>query len=109
MWWDRLCKTKPCKTVLCWYIGHELPARMDRPVCYRMLPSRRYHSIVGGLRVPLLDDALSARRWLWVLEDLPALGRTGTTLECQFLQQNATLGNLLQRQVGDAAAARQAD
>jgi hypothetical protein len=31
------------------------------------------------------------------------------TLECQFLQQNATLGNLLQCQVDDAAAARQAD
>jgi hypothetical protein len=30
-------------------------------------------------------------------------------LERQFLQQNATLGNLLQRQVDDAAAARQAD
>jgi hypothetical protein len=39
-----------------------------------------------------------------VLEDLPALGRTGTTLEQQFLQQNAMLGILLQRQVDDAAA-----
>lgn len=34
---------------------------------------------VGGLRVPLADDALAARSWRWVLEDLPALGHTGTT------------------------------
>jgi hypothetical protein len=33
----------------------------------------------------------------------------GTTLENQFLQQNAVLGNLLQQQVDDANAARQAD
>jgi hypothetical protein len=64
---------------------------------------------VGNLRVPLADGPLSARRWTWVLEDLPSLGRTGTTLEQQFLQQNATLGNLLQRQVNDAAATSQAD
>jgi hypothetical protein len=64
---------------------------------------------VTGLRVPLVDEALSARHWAWVLEDLPALGRTGTTLERQFLHQNATLGNLLQQQVDDAAAAQVAD
>jgi hypothetical protein len=62
----------------------------------------------GGLRVPLADDQLAARRWSWVLADLPALGRTGSTLERQFLQQNAVLSGLLQRQVDDAAAARQA-
>jgi hypothetical protein len=63
----------------------------------------------GGLRVPLVDDFLAARRWSWVLEDLPALRRNGTTLEQQFLQQNAVLGYLLQQQVDDAVAARQAD
>jgi hypothetical protein len=63
----------------------------------------------GGLRVPLADTHLAARRWSWVLADLPALGRTGSTLERQFLQQNAVLGGLLQRQVDDATAARQAD
>jgi hypothetical protein len=64
---------------------------------------------IEELRVPLADDRLAARSWSWVLEDLPALGRTGTTLERQFLQQNAVLGNLLQQQVDDANAARQAD
>jgi hypothetical protein len=59
--------------------------------------------------MPLADDQLAARRWAWVLEDLPALGRTSTTLEQQFLQQNAVLGNLLQQQVDNAEAARQAD
>jgi hypothetical protein len=59
--------------------------------------------------VPLADDQLATRRWSWILADLPVLGHTGTTLERQFLQQNAVLGNLLQRQVDDAAAARQAD
>jgi hypothetical protein len=54
-------------------------------------------------------DPLSTRHWAWILEDLPALGRTGSTLERQFLQQNATLGHLLQRQVDDASAARHAD
>lgn len=63
----------------------------------------------GGLRVPLADDSLAARRWSWVLADLPALGRTGSTLERQFLQQNAVLSSLLQRQVDDATAARLAD
>jgi hypothetical protein len=63
----------------------------------------------GGLRIPLADDQLAARSWSWVLEDLPALGRTGTTLEQQFLQQNAVLGNLLQQQVDNAEAARVAD
>jgi hypothetical protein len=63
--------------------------------------------VVGNLRVPLADGPLSARCWAWILEDLPALGRTGTTtLERQFLQQNATLGHLLvQHQVDDATAA----
>jgi hypothetical protein len=64
---------------------------------------------VGGLRIPLADDQLAARSWSWVLEDLPALGQTSTTLEQQFLQQNAVLGNLLQQQVDNAEAARQAD
>jgi hypothetical protein len=59
----------------------------------------------GGLPVPLADDSLAARRWSWVLADLPALGRTGSTLEPQFLQQNAVLSGLLQRQVDDATAA----
>jgi hypothetical protein len=66
-------------------------------------------AVVGGLRVPLADEQLAARRWNWVLEDLPALGHTGTTLERQFLQQNAVFGNLLQQQVDNAQAARQAD
>jgi hypothetical protein len=35
----------------------------------------------GGLRVPLANEQLAARRWNWVVEDLPALGHTGTTLE----------------------------
>jgi hypothetical protein len=65
--------------------------------------------VVGSLRVPLADGLLSARRWAWILEDLPALGHTGTTLEQQFVQQNATLGHLLQRQVHEATAARHAD
>jgi hypothetical protein len=46
---------------------------------------------------------------MWVLEDLPALGQNGMTLERQFLQQNEVLGNLLQQQVDDAMAAHQAD
>jgi hypothetical protein len=66
-------------------------------------------AVVGGLRVPLADEQLAARRWNWVLEDLPALGHTGTMLERQFLQQNAVFGNLLQQQVDNAQAARQAD
>jgi hypothetical protein len=33
----------------------------------------------------------------------------GSTLERQFLQQNAVLSGLLQQQVDDATAARQAD
>jgi hypothetical protein len=37
------------------------------------------------------------------------LGCTGSTLERQFLQQNAVHSGLLQQQVDDAAAARQAD
>jgi hypothetical protein len=60
---------------------------------------------IKELRVPLADDRLAARSWTWVLEDLPALGRMGTTLERQFLQQNAVLGNLLQQQVDNATAA----
>jgi hypothetical protein len=64
---------------------------------------------IEELRVPLADDRLAARSWTWVLEDLPALGRMGTTLERQFLQQNAVLGNLLQQQVDNANAAWQAD
>jgi hypothetical protein len=28
----------------------------------------------GGLQVSLADNLLAARCWLWVLEDLPALG-----------------------------------
>jgi hypothetical protein len=64
---------------------------------------------VGALRVPLADGPLSARRWSWILEDLPALGHTGTTLERHFLQQNATLGHIIQRQGEEAAASRQAD
>jgi hypothetical protein len=66
-------------------------------------------AIDGGLRVPLADEQLAARRWNWVVEDLPALGHTGTTLERQFLQQNAVFGNLLQQQVENAQAARAAD
>ena len=62
-------------------------------------------AVVGGLRVPLADDQLVARHWNWVLEDLPALGHTGTTLERQFLQQNVVFGNLLQQQVDNAQAA----
>jgi hypothetical protein len=53
----------------------------------------------GGQRVPLADNQLSARQWTWVLEDLAALRRTGTTLARHFLQQNAVLGNFLQQQV----------
>jgi hypothetical protein len=64
---------------------------------------------IKELRVPLTDDQLAARSWTWVLEDLPALGQMGTTLELQFLQQNAVLSNLLQQQVDDAMAAQQAD
>jgi hypothetical protein len=66
-------------------------------------------AVVDGLRVPLADEQLAARRWNWVVEDLPALGHTGTTLERQFLQQNAVFGNLLQQQVDNAQAARAAD
>jgi hypothetical protein len=66
-------------------------------------------AVNGGLRVPLADEQLAARRWNWVVEDLPALGHTGTTLERQFLQQNAVFGNLLQQQVENAQAARAAD
>ena len=40
---------------------------------------------------------------------LLSAGRTGTILERQFLQQNATLGHLRQHQVDDATAARHAD
>jgi hypothetical protein len=64
---------------------------------------------VGGLRVPL------ANRWTpGVCPTLgmdpgrfacSRLGRTGTTLKRQFLQQNATLGHLLQHQEVDDAAA----
>jgi hypothetical protein len=61
------------------------------------------------LRVMLLDDVLSARRWSWVLEDLPALGRMSTTLEQMLLDQNTTLLKLLaDRQVDDAAEVRAA-
>jgi hypothetical protein len=66
-------------------------------------------AVDGGLRVPLADEQLAARRWNWVVEDLPALGHTGTTLEQQFLQQNAVFGNLLQQQVENAQAAHAAD
>jgi hypothetical protein len=38
-------------------------------------------AVVGELRVPLADEQLAACRWNWVVEDLPALGHTGTTLE----------------------------
>jgi hypothetical protein len=64
---------------------------------------------VRGLCVPLADDQLVARRWSWVLADLPTLGRTGLTLKRRFLQQNAVLSGLLQRQVDDTTTARQAD
>jgi hypothetical protein len=64
---------------------------------------------IKELRVPLADERLAAWSWTWVLEDLPVLGRTGTTLERQFLQQNAVLRNLLQQQVDDANATQQAD
>jgi hypothetical protein len=50
----------------------------------------------GGLRVPLADDSLAAQRWSWVLAHLPTLGRMGSTLEWQFLQQNAILSGLIQ-------------
>jgi hypothetical protein len=66
-------------------------------------------AVDGRLRIPLADKQLAARRWNWVVEDLPALGHTGTTLERQFLQQNAVFGNLLQQQVENAQAARAAD
>jgi hypothetical protein len=35
-------------------------------------------AVVGGLRIPLANEQLVARRWNWVVEDL---GHTGTTLE----------------------------
>jgi hypothetical protein len=44
---------------------------------------------IEELRVPLTDDQLAVRSWTWVLEDLPALGQMGTTLERQFLQYSA--------------------
>jgi hypothetical protein len=66
-------------------------------------------AVNGGLRVPLSDEQLAAHCWNWVVEDLPALGHTGTTSEQQFLQQNAVFGNLLQQQVENAQAARAAD
>jgi hypothetical protein len=50
----------------------------------------------GGLRIPLADDHLAAQHLSWVLANLPALGRTGSTLERQFLQQNVVLSGLLQ-------------
>jgi hypothetical protein len=68
--------------------------------------------VVGSLRVPLADGPCPPPDvgHGCILEDLPALGRTGTTLERQFVQQNATLGHLLQcQQVDDAATARHAD
>jgi hypothetical protein len=64
---------------------------------------------VGALRIPLADGPLSARWWSWILEDLPALGHTGTTLERQFLHQSATLGHIIERQGDEAAAFRQAE
>jgi hypothetical protein len=59
---------------------------------------------VGAIRVPLADETLSARRWLWLCADLPALSQTGTPLERHFVQQSATFGLILARQ-GDEAAA----
>jgi hypothetical protein len=38
-------------------------------------------AVDGGLCVPLADEQLAAHHWNWVVEDLPALGHTGTTLE----------------------------
>jgi hypothetical protein len=46
---------------------------------------------------------------LWLCEDLPALGRTGTPLERHLVQQTAAFGLVLERQVDEAAAFRRAD
>jgi hypothetical protein len=64
---------------------------------------------VGTLRVPLADASLSARRWEWLCADLPALGHTATPLKGYFVQQTAALGLVLERQVDEAAAFRQAE
>ena len=64
---------------------------------------------VGALSVPLADESLSARRWMWLCEDLPALGRTGTPLERHLVQQTAAFGLVLERQADEAAAFRQAE
>jgi hypothetical protein len=65
---------------------------------------------VGAIRVPLADETLSARWWLWLCADcLPALGQTGTPLERHFIQQSATFGHILARQGDEAAAFRQAE
>jgi hypothetical protein len=63
-------------------------------------------SAVDPLASPLADGDLLNRVRKWKLEDLPALGRTTTTLDNQFLQQNATLATILQQQTSDAAHAR---
>jgi hypothetical protein len=57
-------------------------------------------TMVGGLRVPLADDQLAARRWTWVVEDLLAgpkakrhdAGETVPTVKCGPREFNTAAG-----------------